>query len=127
MTWLDQFFRDVKFGVRNLAKSPGFTATAVISLALGIMATTAIYSVLHAVVLDPFPYKDVDNLMSVRVRMPPSAVPGPAIPSISISRSRSGTRSSTAPLRRRSATSSGPGRETRSGCAGITDRSTRST
>ena len=67
MTWLDQFFRDVKFGIRNLAKSPGFTATAVISLALGIMATTAIYSVLHAVVLDPFPYKDVDNLMSVRV------------------------------------------------------------
>ena len=67
MTWLDQFFRDVKFGIRNLAKSPGFTATAVISLALGIMATTAIYSVLRAVVLDPFPYKDVDNLMSVRV------------------------------------------------------------
>ena len=40
------------------------------SLALGIMATTAIYSVLHAVVLDPFPYKDVDNLMSVRVSNP---------------------------------------------------------
>jgi predicted permease len=67
MSWLEQLFRDVKFGLRNLAKSPGFTATAVISLALGIMATTAIYSVLRAVVLDPFPYKDVDNLMSVRV------------------------------------------------------------
>ena len=67
MTWLEQFLRDVRFGIRNLAKSPGFTATAVISLALGIMATTAIYSVLRAVVLDPFPYKDVDNLMSVRV------------------------------------------------------------
>jgi predicted permease len=40
------------------------------SLALGIMATTTIYSVLHAVVLDPFPYKDVDNLMSVRVSSP---------------------------------------------------------
>jgi predicted permease len=67
MTWLEQFLRDVRFGIRNLMKSPGFTATAVISLALGIMATTAIYSVLRAVVLDPFPYKDVDNLMSVRV------------------------------------------------------------
>ena len=67
MAWLEQFLRDLKFGLRNLAKSPGFTATAVISLALGIMATTAIYSVLRAVVLDPFPYKDVDNLMSVRV------------------------------------------------------------
>ena len=67
MIWLEHFFRDVQFGLRNLAKSPGFTATAVVSLALGIMATTAIYSVLRAVVLDPFPYKDVDSLMSVRV------------------------------------------------------------
>ena len=66
-TWLEQFLRDVRFGLRNLAKSPGFTAIAVLSLALGIMATTAIYSVIHAVVLDPFPYKDVDKLMSVRV------------------------------------------------------------
>jgi putative ABC transport system permease protein len=65
--WVDQFLQDVRFGARNLAKSPGFTALAVLSLALGIMATTAIYSVVHAVVLDPFPYKDVDNLMSVRV------------------------------------------------------------
>ena len=65
--WLDQLLRDARYGLRNLARSPGFTATAVISLAMGIMATTAIYSVLRAVVLDPFPYKDVDSLMSVRV------------------------------------------------------------
>ena len=65
--WIEQFRRDVQFGIRGLARSPGFTVVAVMSLALGIMATTAIYSVLHAVVLDPFPYKDVDNLMSVRV------------------------------------------------------------
>lgn len=43
------------------------TALAVVSLALGIMATTAIYGVVHAVVLEPFPYRDVDRLMSVRV------------------------------------------------------------
>ncbi len=61
------FLRDIQFGLRSLAKSPGFAATAILSLAIGIMATTAIYSVLRAVVLDPFPYKDVDNLMSVRV------------------------------------------------------------
>jgi putative ABC transport system permease protein len=66
--WIDQVLRDVKGAFRYLAKSPGFTAIAVLSLALGIMATTAIYSVVHAVVIDPFPYKDVDNLMSVRVR-----------------------------------------------------------
>src|SRR5262245_4531240 len=67
LNWLAEFLRDIRFGVRHLAKSPGFTSIAVLSLALGIMATTAIYSVIHAVVLDPFPYKDVDNLMSVRV------------------------------------------------------------
>lgn len=65
--WLDQARRDVGYGVRGLTRSPGLTAIAVASLALGIMATTAIYSVLHAVVLDPFPYRDVDRLMSVRV------------------------------------------------------------
>jgi predicted permease len=59
--------RDVRYGFRSLTRTPGFTALAVASLALGIMATTAIYSVLHAVVLDPFPYKDVGNLMSVLV------------------------------------------------------------
>jgi putative ABC transport system permease protein len=70
LNWLDQFRRDLQFGVRGLIRTPGFTLLAVMSLALGIMATTAIYSVLHAVVLDPFPYKDVDRLMSVRVSSP---------------------------------------------------------
>jgi len=53
-----------------LRKNSGFTAVAVLTLALGVMATTAMYSVVHAVVLDPFPYKDVDRLMSVRVQEP---------------------------------------------------------
>jgi putative ABC transport system permease protein len=70
LNWIEQFRRDVQFGIRGLARNPGFTLLAVMSLALGIMATTAIYSVLHAVVLDPFPYKDVDRLMSVRVSNP---------------------------------------------------------
>ena len=68
--WIDQVLRDIKGALRYLGKSPGFASIAVLSLALGIMATTAIYSVIHAVVIDPFPYKDVDNLMSVRVRDP---------------------------------------------------------
>ena len=67
MTWLEQSARDVRFAARGLAKTPGFSALAIMSLAVGIMAATAMYSVLHAVVLDPFPYKDVDRLMSVRV------------------------------------------------------------
>jgi putative ABC transport system permease protein len=70
LNWLEQVQRDIRFGARGLLRTPGFTILAVASLALGIMATTAIYSVLHAVVLDPFPYKDVDNLMSIRVSSP---------------------------------------------------------
>jgi len=67
MSWLDRFRQDVRFGLRNLARSPGVTGTALLSIALAIMATTAIYSVIHGVVVDPFPYHDVDTLMSVRV------------------------------------------------------------
>ena len=70
MNLAGEAWRDTRFGIRGLIRTPGFTALAVISLALGIMATTTIYSVLHAVVLDPFPYKDVDSLMSVRVWSP---------------------------------------------------------
>ncbi len=69
-TWLEQFVGDIRFGLRGLLRTPGFSLLAVLSLALGIMAVTAIYSVLYAVVLDPFPYKDVENLMSVRVSSP---------------------------------------------------------
>ena len=68
--WVEAFARDIQYGARSLLKSPGFSVLAILSLATGIMATTAIYSVLHAVVLDPFPYKDVDRLMSVRVYNP---------------------------------------------------------
>ena len=90
MNWIEQSWRDLQVGARSLAKTPAFTVLAVSSLALGIMATTAIYSVLHAVVLDPFPYKDVDNLMSVRVSRPGAARDTHwRIPSISSSRSPS--------------------------------------
>jgi putative ABC transport system permease protein len=68
--WIHQLLQDMRFGIRTFARTPGFTSLAMLSLALGIMAATAIYSVLHAVVLDPFPYKEVDALASVRVWSP---------------------------------------------------------
>ncbi|HWC17613.1 MAG TPA: ABC transporter permease [Terriglobales bacterium] len=67
---MSSFFADLRYGVHLLRKAPGFTAVAVVTLALGIGATTAVYSVVYAVVLNPFPYKDVDTLMSVRVSEP---------------------------------------------------------
>jgi hypothetical protein len=68
--WIEQFLTDLRFGIRNLAKSPGFALIAIGSLALGIGASTAMYSVIHAVILDPFPYKDVDHLATISVIEP---------------------------------------------------------
>jgi predicted permease len=64
---LQELWRDIRFGARHLARTPAVSTLAILSLAAGVMAATAIYSVVHAVILDPFPYKDVDHLMSVRV------------------------------------------------------------
>jgi predicted permease len=67
---LDTFWSDLRLGVRSLMRSPGLSAIAILSLALGIGAATAMYSTIYAVVLDPFPYKNVDELMSIRVWQP---------------------------------------------------------
>ena len=58
------------FALRRIRRAPGVAITAILSLALGIGAVTAIFSVVYGVVLDPFPYKNVDELMSVRVWSP---------------------------------------------------------
>ena len=63
---LDALRHDVRYGVRLLAKSPGFTTVAVLSLALGIGATSTIFSVLHAAVLRPLPFREPDRLVDIR-------------------------------------------------------------
>jgi predicted permease len=63
--WIDDARRDVAHGVRSLRRTPGFTLVTVLTLALGIGATTAIFSVISAVLLRPLPYPNADRLVQL--------------------------------------------------------------
>ena len=58
---------DARYAIRLLIKRPGFAAVAILTLALGIGATTAIFTVVYAVLLRPLPFRDADRLAHVRI------------------------------------------------------------
>src|SRR5271169_4604594 len=60
--------QDIRFTVRQLLKNKSFTLTAILSLALGIGATTAVFSVVYGVLIDPYPYKDAKRMVHVELR-----------------------------------------------------------
>jgi hypothetical protein len=79
---MEILWRDLKYGIRTLVRSPGFTVIAVLTLTLGIGANTAIFSVVHSVLLAPLPYRQSDQLVIVWEKIPPGRFISPSYPDV---------------------------------------------
>lgn len=73
---MDSVWQDVKYALRGFRKQAGFAALAIVALALGIAAATAIFSVIDNVLLDPWPYRDADRIVSVQIHDLQRSSPG---------------------------------------------------
>ncbi|MGE5647459.1 MAG: ABC transporter permease [Acidobacteriota bacterium] len=91
--------QDLRYGLRMLARTPGFTAVAIIALALGIGANTAIFSVVNAVLLRPLPYHEPDRLVQLRESSPDFSNMSVAVPNFKDWRDQSRSFSAMAALR----------------------------
>jgi hypothetical protein len=75
LPWLDDLTRDIRYALRTLRRSPVFTTVVLLTLAIGIGANTAVFSVVDAIVIEPLPYPDAGQLVAVKHVAP--GAPGP--------------------------------------------------
>ena len=64
--WLERVLQDMKYALRQLRRAPGFAVTVVVTLALGLGAAVAMYTVVDRVLLRPLPYRDADSLVNIQ-------------------------------------------------------------
>ena len=84
LPWVENIWRDLRFAVRSLRKMPGFTAIAVLVIAVGIGANTAVFSVINTVLLKPLTYPEPQSLVQLMNTGPQGSFPGANIPKFKI-------------------------------------------
>jgi predicted permease len=91
LPWVDALWRDLKFVVRSLAKTPGFTIIAVVVIAVGIGVNTAVFSVVNTVLLKPLTFPHPDELVMLMNTSPRGTGRGGSVPKFNIWRQQTGT------------------------------------
>lgn len=84
LRWIEDAWRDLRFALRSLAKMPGFTAIAIIVIAVGIGANTAVFSVINSVLLKPLPYPEPQSLVQLTETGPQGTNFGTNVPKFNI-------------------------------------------